>query len=101
MTVSRWAPLAASLLSLAAAAPASAGTASVAGGQFTYIAAPAESSFLDVNVDGAGTAQVFERAGVVITAGANCSNPEGDNSATCTGITRAYTIDMGDLNDQV
>src|SRR4051812_9836610 len=89
-------------LTLAVAAPASAGTASVtAGGQFRYIAGASEANRLVVNVDGGGNATVQDAGNVIISVGVGCSNPEGDNTATCTGITLAYVVDAGDLNDNV
>src|SRR5215212_6128113 len=98
MATPRWIPLVAVMLSFAAAAPAAAGTASVtAGGQFRYVADPAEANSLGVSVDGGGTATVTDAAGVVVSVGAGCSNPEGDNTATCTGVTAAYFVDLGDL----
>src|SRR5689334_10684453 len=99
MTASRWIPPLALIVALAAAAPGSAGTASVVGGGFTYTAAPSEVNALRVTVVGGGTAQVTERAGNGIVPGAGCTNPEADDTATCTGVTASYNVDLGDLND--
>src|SRR4051812_35581747 len=81
------------------AAPAYASNALVIGGDtLSYNASAGESNNLVVTVN-AGTATITDAPGVHITPGAGCTNPENDNTATCSGITFIYLVDLGDMAD--
>lgn len=95
----------AALLALAAAAPASAGTACVEGGTALYVAAdvagcggagadPTEDNNLTVQVRPDGTVVFTDSA--PITAGTGCA-PDGD-AVECTGAS-AYRFALGDSDD--
>ena len=91
--------LLASAVALLAAAPAQASTVWVASGVLAYQASPAEVNRISLTITG-GTATVTDAAGIVITAGTDCSNPEADNTATCTGVTN-YLVGAGDEDDTI
>src|SRR4051794_12250370 len=80
------------------AAPAYASTAGAASGTLTYTADPGETNNLVVTVT-SGTATVTDAPDVHITVGAGCTNPENDNTATCSGVTSRYTVSLDDMSD--
>src|SRR3954454_2896628 len=101
MATTRWVSLVALAVALSVASPASASAVLVTGGQLTYTAGPSEANVLDIDVTGAGAATITDAPGIVVGTGGGCTNPEGDNTASCTGVTVGYFVDTGDLGDSV
>jgi Ca2+-binding RTX toxin-like protein len=87
-------------MTMALPAAAEASTVSLGGGVLEYDAGGEENS-VTVGSVLPGTVGIADAPGVVVTAGAGCSNPENDNSALCTGALDNLDIDVGAGNDLV
>jgi len=89
------------VLSIAAAAPATAAEVSLAADDLTYDGFDGEDNALVVTRPSMSETTVVDAPDVVISPGPGCTNPEADNTATCTGALIGMTVHTRGGDDTV
>jgi Ca2+-binding RTX toxin-like protein len=79
-------------LSIATAAPATAAEVSLVSDALTYDGFDSEANAVVVERPATNTVTVTDAPGVMISPGAGCTNPEADNTVTCTGFVIGITV---------
>ena len=92
---------AAIVLSIAAAAPATAAEVSLVGDNLTYDGFNNEDNAVVIERPAMNSVSVVDAPGVIISPAAGCSNPEADNTATCTGVVIGVTVETRGGDDLI